>query len=127
MSRSFGPIRQNGYVVRDIEAALKHWTTVLGIGPFFYVERARITDLQYKGQPSAAEGHVALAAGPATPRTTPRTTRLRRQLTTHSCLSRAVFQESIIHISSSNASAVAHQAGAPTVQPSVRLKQGGHA
>jgi catechol 2,3-dioxygenase-like lactoylglutathione lyase family enzyme len=48
-------------VVRDIEAALKHWTTVLGVGPFFYVERARIADLQYKGQPSAAEVHVALA------------------------------------------------------------------
>jgi hypothetical protein len=95
MSRIFGPIRQNGYVVRDIEAALKHWTTVLGIGPFFYVERARITDLQYKGQPSAAEVHVALAAGPATPRTT----RLRRQLTTHSRLSRAVFLRRILYTS----------------------------
>ena len=61
MSRIFGPIRQNGYIVRDIEAALKHWTTVLGVGPFFYVERARIADLQYKGKPSAAEVHVALA------------------------------------------------------------------
>jgi hypothetical protein len=29
MSRIFDPIRQNGYVVWDIEAALKHWTTVL--------------------------------------------------------------------------------------------------
>jgi hypothetical protein len=54
MSRLFGPIRQNGYVVRDIEAALKHWTTVLGVGPFFYMERARIADFQYTGQPSAA-------------------------------------------------------------------------
>ena len=61
MSRIFGSLRQNGYVVRDIEAALKHWTTVLGVGPFFYVERARIADLQYKGHPSAAEVHVALA------------------------------------------------------------------
>ena len=61
MSRIFGPIRQNGYVVRDIEAALKHGTTVLGVGPFFSVERARIADLQYKGQPSAAAVSVALA------------------------------------------------------------------
>ena len=61
MSRIFGPIRQNGYVVRDIAAALKHWTTVLGVGPFFYVERARIADLQYQGKPSAAEVSVALA------------------------------------------------------------------
>jgi hypothetical protein len=51
MSRIFGSLRQNSYVVRDIEAALKHWTTVLGVGPFFYVERARIADLRYKGHP----------------------------------------------------------------------------
>ncbi len=30
MSRVFGEIRQNGYVVRDIEAALRHWTETLG-------------------------------------------------------------------------------------------------
>ncbi len=61
MSRLFGPIRQNGYVVRDIEVALKHWTTVLGVGPFFYVERAKIADFRYKGKPSDAELSVALA------------------------------------------------------------------
>jgi hypothetical protein len=36
MNRIFGAIRQSGYVVRDIEAALRHWTSVLGVGPFFY-------------------------------------------------------------------------------------------
>ncbi len=36
MSRYFGGITQNGYVVRDIEAALKHWTEVMGVGPFWY-------------------------------------------------------------------------------------------
>ena len=61
MSRIFGPIRQNGYIVRDIEAALKHWTLVLGVGPFFYVERAKIADFRYKGKPSDAEVSVALA------------------------------------------------------------------
>ncbi len=35
MNRGFGSVRQNGYVVRDIEAALKHWTEVLAVGPFF--------------------------------------------------------------------------------------------
>ncbi len=35
MSRLFGDVRQNGYVVRDLEAAMKHWTQVLGVGPFF--------------------------------------------------------------------------------------------
>ena len=32
MSRIFGEVRQNGYVVRDIEAALHHWTERLGVG-----------------------------------------------------------------------------------------------
>jgi hypothetical protein len=44
-----------GNVVRHLEAALKHWTTVLGVGPFFYVERARIADLKYKGKSSTAD------------------------------------------------------------------------
>jgi hypothetical protein len=36
MSRIFGKVCQNGYVVRDIEAAMAHWTQVLGVGPFYY-------------------------------------------------------------------------------------------
>ena len=33
MSQRFGEIRQMGYVVRDIEAAMKHWIETLGVGP----------------------------------------------------------------------------------------------
>lgn len=29
MSRIFGEIRQNGYVVRDTDSAMAHWTQVL--------------------------------------------------------------------------------------------------
>ncbi|MBW2315971.1 MAG: VOC family protein [Deltaproteobacteria bacterium] len=61
MSRRFGAIRQNGYVVRDIEAALHHWTEVLGVGPFFYIERVPIEDFRYRGEPSALEASIALA------------------------------------------------------------------
>jgi hypothetical protein len=60
MSRIFGPIRQNGYVVRDIERALHHWTTVLGVGPFFYFERAPITEFSYRGASSPLEVSIAL-------------------------------------------------------------------
>ena len=55
MSRIFGDIRQNGYVVRDIEAAMQHWTEVLGVGPFFYFEDVPIADFTYKGAPSDAK------------------------------------------------------------------------
>jgi hypothetical protein len=61
MSRIFGPIRQNGYVVHDIEAAMEHWTAKLGIGPFFYVERAPIEDFRYMGKPSDCNCSIALA------------------------------------------------------------------
>lgn len=61
MSRRFGPIRQNGYVVRDIEAALEHWTRVLGVGPFFYFERVPIQDFRYRGAPSDVDVSIALA------------------------------------------------------------------
>ncbi len=44
MSRLFGPIRQNGYVVRDIEAAMAHWIDVLQVGPVvLHRPRARPT------------------------------------------------------------------------------------
>jgi len=61
MSRFFGKVCQNGYVVRDIEAALKHWTEVLGIGPFFYSERVYLEYFRYHGEPSDLEMSVALA------------------------------------------------------------------
>lgn len=65
MSRTFGEIRQNGYVVRDIDAAMKHWTEVLGVGPFFYLERAPIEDFRYYGEPSDLEVSIALTnSGP---------------------------------------------------------------
>ena len=61
MSRVFGAITQNGYVVRDIQAAMQHWIKVLGVGPWFYAERAPIEDFQYYGTPSAAKVSIALA------------------------------------------------------------------
>ncbi|MEM7410022.1 MAG: VOC family protein [Myxococcota bacterium] len=61
MSRHFGEIRQNGYVVHDIEAAMQHWTTVLGVGPFFYFERAPIEEFRYRGETSPLEVSIALA------------------------------------------------------------------
>jgi hypothetical protein len=61
VSRIFGEVRQNGYVVRDIEAALRHWTRTLGVGPFFYFERAPITDYHYRGTPVEMDVSIALA------------------------------------------------------------------
>ena len=61
MSRIFGDVRQNGYVVADIEAAMKHWTEVLGVGPFFYFEKVPVENFQYRGRPSNPLLSIALA------------------------------------------------------------------
>jgi hypothetical protein len=61
----FGEIRQLGYVVPDIEAAMDYWSRVLGVGPFFYAERVPVVNFTYKGQPSSPITSVALAnSGP---------------------------------------------------------------
>lgn len=61
MSRLFGEIRQLGYVVRDIDAAMKHWVEVLGVGPWFYVERLPVKNFLYRGKPSDVHASIALA------------------------------------------------------------------
>ena len=43
MGRLFGDMRQVGIVVRDIEAAMRHWVEVCGIGPWFYADRLAVT------------------------------------------------------------------------------------
>ncbi|MEC9433915.1 MAG: VOC family protein [Pseudomonadota bacterium] len=61
MSRIYGPVRQLGYVVRDIEAAMAHWTETLGVGPFFLFPRVGVRDVIYRGAPSDAALSIALA------------------------------------------------------------------
>jgi catechol 2,3-dioxygenase-like lactoylglutathione lyase family enzyme len=65
MSRLFGAIRQNGYVVRDIEVAMRYWSEVLGVGPWFHTPHAPIQDFTYRGDPSHPDVAIALAnSGP---------------------------------------------------------------
>ncbi|GGB71366.1 MULTISPECIES: VOC family protein [Henriciella] len=61
MSRVFGKVCQNGYVVRDIEAAMKHWVDVLGVGPWFYIEDVKTDWFRYRGQTSDVKMSIALA------------------------------------------------------------------
>jgi hypothetical protein len=61
VSRFFGEIRQAGYVVADIEAAMDHWSRVLGVGPFFYNDRVPIENYVYKGTRYEPHNSVALA------------------------------------------------------------------
>ena len=61
MSKRFGEIRQLGYVVPDIEAAMNYWSSFLGVGPFFYNPKVPIKNYQYRGESYEPHNSVALA------------------------------------------------------------------
>jgi len=61
MSRFFGEIRQVAYLVPDIEAAMDHWSRVLGVGPWYYNPRVPIRHYHYRGQNYEPHNSVALA------------------------------------------------------------------
>jgi hypothetical protein len=62
MQRFFGPVMQNAFVVRDLEAALEHWTRVMGVGPFFVFERVEFAEVWYRGR-SALDMDLTVAIG----------------------------------------------------------------
>lgn len=65
MSRFFGAIRQAAYVVPDIEVAMDYWSSVLGVGPWFYNPKVPIENYTYRGQRHDVHNSVALAnSGP---------------------------------------------------------------
>ena len=65
MSRIFGEIRQLGYVVPDIEAAMDYWSDKLGVGPWYYNPKVPIVNYLYRGGSHAPHNSVALAnSGP---------------------------------------------------------------
>ena len=51
MSRLFGPLRQMGLVVRDIDRAMQHWIEVCGVGPWFVAEKLPLDGFWYKSGP----------------------------------------------------------------------------
>jgi hypothetical protein len=61
MSRLFGPMRQVGIVVRDIEKAMRHWNEVCGVGPWFYTEQLPMDEFRYKGRVYDLKVSIALA------------------------------------------------------------------
>ncbi|MGA7975527.1 MAG: VOC family protein [Pseudolabrys sp.] len=61
MSRFLGEIRQLGYVVPDIESAMRYWADTMGVGPWFYNPKVPIEDYQYDGRCYDVHNSVALA------------------------------------------------------------------
>jgi hypothetical protein len=61
MSRLSGPIVQSGFVVDDWESAARHWSGVLGVGPFFVVRKIEFAECFYRGAPVELDLTVAIA------------------------------------------------------------------
>ena len=58
---SIGPIMQISFVPEDFDAAIKHWTQTMGVGPFYMIEHAGLENQRFEGAPSAADFGVAIA------------------------------------------------------------------
>ncbi|MEX2525805.1 MAG: VOC family protein [Gammaproteobacteria bacterium] len=61
MSRTLGKIIQSGFVVDDWESAARHWSEVMGVGPFFVIRKIDFKECYYRGEPIEPDLTVAIA------------------------------------------------------------------
>ncbi|MCK8683283.1 VOC family protein [Pseudomonas umsongensis] len=60
-AKPYGPVMQVAYVVDDLQAAIDHWTTVIGVGPFLVLDGLQFTNGHYLGQPLDLQMTAAMA------------------------------------------------------------------
>ena len=58
---ALGPVMQLAFVPEDFDAALRHWTEVMGVGPFYLIEGIHLDGMKYRGEPTDAVFDLALA------------------------------------------------------------------
>ena len=60
MQTVFGPVFQAAFVVDDLDAALHHWTRVMGVGPFWVLDHIQFDEIYYRGKPTDADTTAAM-------------------------------------------------------------------
>jgi hypothetical protein len=60
-SPHFGPIVQNAFVVRDLDAAVAHWTSKVGVGPFYLLDHVQYGEVYFRGASLSMDMSVAIA------------------------------------------------------------------
>ncbi len=55
-----GPIRQNAYLVTDLQASIRQWLT-MGIGPWIVLPSFTQADSEYRGEPTAPVVSIGFA------------------------------------------------------------------
>ena len=58
---ALGEVMQLAFVPEDFDAAIEHWTKVMGVGPFFMIENIHLDGMKYRGEPTDAVFTLALA------------------------------------------------------------------
>lgn len=61
MSKLYGPIKQSGFIVTSLDDAIKYWTEVLKIGPFYRIDHVELEYFRYLGQDSDVDLSIAVA------------------------------------------------------------------
>jgi methylmalonyl-CoA/ethylmalonyl-CoA epimerase len=59
--RDIGPVMQMAFVPADFDAAIRHWTETMGVGPFYLIENIALENMRYRGAPSDCVFSIALA------------------------------------------------------------------
>ena len=57
---ALGEVMQLAFVPGDFDGALRHWTEVVGAGPFFALEHVKLEDVRYLGAPADIDFSMAL-------------------------------------------------------------------
>lgn len=57
---ALGEVMQLAYVPADFDAALRYWTGIMGVGPFFLFDRISLENCRYRGAPSDAVFSIAI-------------------------------------------------------------------
>lgn len=60
-SRRLGAVVQTAYVVKDIHDAIRHWSSNLGVGPFYLLERLKYPEGEVDGTSGCPEISLAFA------------------------------------------------------------------
>lgn len=58
---ALGEIMQLAFVPDDFDAAIRHWTETMGVGPFYLIEGIHLDGMKYRGAPTDAVFTLALA------------------------------------------------------------------
>jgi catechol 2,3-dioxygenase-like lactoylglutathione lyase family enzyme len=57
---AIGPVMQIAFVPDDFDAAIAHWTAVMGAGPFFLIDNIKLPESLYLGQPNECIFSIAI-------------------------------------------------------------------